>query len=64
MMQKTGQAHVLAMDRQKSQQYIRSEHEKFHETLSAMFCPNLAADLGMVKAIELEEPKHSQHKSN
>lgn len=43
---------------------MRSEHEKFHETLSAMFCLNLAADLGMVKAVLLEEPKQKQHKSN
>lgn len=51
------------MVRQKSQQCTRSEHEKFHETLSVMFYPNLAADLGMVKAVELQEPKQDQHKT-
>lgn len=42
---------LWCMDRQESKQCVRSEHKKFHETLSVMFCPNLAADLGMVKAI-------------
>lgn len=55
----------LVMHRQAEKPTV---HEKwaweFYEILSAMFCPNLAANLGMVKAIELKEPNENQHKSN